>query len=287
MFAVIGIVIGLVCVMLGYTMHGGRIDVLVQPTEYIIIFGGAAGIFLATAGMDVAKQTMKQFAGMFKSGPKKEKYVSALRLLYKLFSIARKDGLLGLEKHIETPEESEVFAEHPEVLADHHAVAFLCDTMKVVLTGAVSPHDLSELMELDLETAHEQEMKPSAALTVVADAMPAVGIIAAVLGIVITMGKIGGDPAAIGMSVAVALVGTFLGILSGYVIVSPLANALAARVEEEHAFLNAIRHALFSFARGESPITCVEFARRSIDPTFRPGFVELEAAVKEKREEAA
>ncbi len=282
MFAFIGVVIGLVCVLIGYTMHGGRIDVLIQVHEYVIIFGCAFGIFLASEGVKGLQQTIKAVIGLLKPTAQQSDYVDMLKMLFKLFSVARKEGLLGLEKHIENPEESDIITAYPSFTKNEHAVHFLCDTLKVILTGAVGPHDLSEMMELDLDTAHEEEMRPSHAMSNVADAMPAVGIVAAVLGIVITMGKIGGDAAMIGMSVASALVGTFFGILSGYVIFSPIAKSIAARADAEHAYMSCIRHALFSFARGESPITCVEFARRNIDPSLRPGFAELESAVKDK-----
>jgi chemotaxis protein MotA len=202
--------------------------------------------------------------------------------MYQLFNVARKEGLLGLEKHIEEPEKSEIIKKYPTFLANHHASSFLCDTMKVILTGAVGPHDLSEMMELDLEIAHQEAKTPAEAIQTVGDAMPGFGIVAAVLGVIITMGEIGGEAAAIGQSVAAALVGTFLGILMAYGVFAPLARAIELRLKSEEQYLNCIRYALFSFARGESPITCVEFARRNIEPSVRPGFAEMEKAVKDK-----
>jgi chemotaxis protein MotA len=154
--------------------------------------------------------------------------------------------------------------------------------MKVILTGAVGPHDLSEMMELDLEIAHQETKTPAEAIQTVGDAMPGFGIVAAVLGVIITMGEIGGEAAAIGQSVAAALVGTFLGILLAYGVFAPLARAIELRLKSEEQYLNCIRYALFSFARGESPITCVEFARRNIEPSVRPGFAEMEKSVKDK-----
>jgi chemotaxis protein MotA len=282
MFAFIGVVVGVVCTMLGYIMHGGNIGVLIQPTEFIILGGAALGIFLGSFGMKTFTATIKAVIGLLKAPPGQQHYIDLLKMMYQLFTVARKEGLLGLEKHVENPEESEIMKKFPTFLANHHAVHFLCDTMKVILTGAVGPHDLAEMMELDLEVAHHEESVPAEALQNVADAMPAVGIVAAVLGIIITMGKIGGEPAAIGHSVAVALVGTFLGIFAGYVVVAPMSKAIAAKVKADGSYMNCIRYALFSFARGESPITCVEFARRNIDPSIRPGFSELEKACKEK-----
>jgi chemotaxis protein MotA len=165
-------------------------------------------------------------------------------------------------------------------LANHHASAFLCDTLKVILTGSVGPHDLAEMMELDLEVAHKEAAVPAEAVQTVGDAMPGFGIVAAVLGIIITMGKIGGEAAAIGESVGASLVGTFLGILLAYGVFAPMARAMTLRLESEGQYMNCIRYALFSFARGESPITCVEFARRNIETSVRPGFTEMELAVK-------
>ena len=282
MFAFIGIIAGIICVLLGYIMHGGQVAVLIQPTEFIIIFGGAFGIFLGSNGLKVLKQTIKAVLNLFKPEPTKETYVQLLKMMYQLFSVARKEGLLGLESHIENPEKSDIISKYPEFLANHHAVHFLADTMKVVLTGAVGPHDLSEMMEVDLDTAHAEEVMPGESMQNLADAMPAMGIVAAVLGVVITMGKIGGDASEIGKSVAIALVGTFLGIFMAYIICGPLSRSLLNRVRVDGQYVNCIRNALFSFARGESPITCVEFARRNIDPSVRPGFAELESAVKGK-----
>lgn len=282
MFAFIGIIIGTVATLLGYTMHGGNIGILIQPTEFIILGGAAFGIFLASNGLSGVTASIKAVIGILKPDPTKQAYVDLLRMMYQLFSVARKEGLLGLEKHVESPESSDIISKYPSFMGNHHAVHFFCDTLKVILTGAVGPHDLSEMMELDLETAHHEEMKPADAIQNVADAMPAVGIVAAVLGVVITMGKIGGDPKIIGMSVAAALVGTFFGIFVGYVAMAPLAKAIGNKVHADGMYMNCIRHALFSFARGESPITCVEFARRNIEPSLRPGFAELEAAVKQK-----
>ena len=168
------------------------------------------------------------------------------------------------------------------IIGETGAEAFFCDTMKVILTGAVGPHDLSEMMELDLEIAHAEARVPAEAVQTVGDAMPAFGIVAAVLGVIITMGKIGGEAAEIGHSVAGALVGTFLGVLLSYGLFGPIARAMELRLKSEEQYMNCLRFALFSFARGESPITCVEFARRNIEPNVRPGFVEMEKVVKEK-----
>jgi chemotaxis protein MotA len=212
----------------------------------------------------------------------KQAFGDLLKMMYQLFNVARKEGLLGLEKHIEEPAKSDILGKYPTFINNHHASDFFCDTLKVILSGSVGPHDLSDMMELDLEVAHHAAMMPSQAMQTTSDAMPGFGIVAAVLGVIITMGKIGGDAGAIGESVAAALVGTFLGILLAYGVLSPISKAMELRLGSEGMYMNCIRHALFSFARGEAPITCVEFARRNIDPVVRPGFSEMENAVKEK-----
>jgi chemotaxis protein MotA len=283
MFVIIGIVVVLGAVVAGYLMHHGNLMVLIQINEIIILGGAGFGSFLAANGMNNLKATIKCVTGLLKPDPyTKPAYSDLLKMMYQLFNVARKEGLLGLEKHIEEPDKSEIIKNYPGFIGNHHACSFLCDTMKVILTGAVGPHDLSEMMEIDLEIAHQEAKTPAEALQTVGDAMPGFGIVAAVLGVIITMGEIGGEAAAIGKSVAAALVGTFLGILLAYGVFNPMARAIELRLKSEEQYLNCIRFALFSFARGESPITCVEFARRNIEPGVRPGFAEMEKTVKEK-----
>jgi chemotaxis protein MotA len=284
MFTFIGIGIVLVATIVGYVMHKGNIMVLVQPNELVILGGAAFGSLMAGHGMSGVKGAIQGIMGLLKPDPyTKEAFTDLLRMMYQLFNVARKEGLLGLERHIENPKESDILGKYPTFINNHHATDFFCDTLKVILSGSVGPHDLSEMMELDLEVAHHQASLPVQALQTTSDAMPGFGIVAAVLGVIITMGKIGGEAAAIGMSVAGALVGTFLGILAAYGVLSPIAKALELRLSAEAMYMNCIRHALFSFARGEAPITCVEFARRNIEPTVRPGFTEMETAVKENK----
>ena len=283
MFTIIGIVVAMASVLVGYLMHHGNIMVLMQINEFVILGGCGLGSCVAANGMNNLTTAIQATTSLLKPDPfTKTAYLEVLKMMYQLFNVARKEGLLGLEQHVENPEESSVIKAFPTFLNNHHAVAFFCDTMKVVLTGAVGPHDLSEMMEIDLETAHHEARIPAEALQTVGDAMPGFGIIAAVLGVIITMGKIGGDAAAIGESVAAALVGTFLGILLAYGVFGPLSRAIELRLGAENSYMNCIRFALFSFARGESPITCVEFARRNIEPSVRPGFAEMETSVKEK-----
>lgn len=283
MFVLIGIVVVLVAIVVGYVMHHGNIGVLVQINEIIILVGCGVGSMIAGNGMKGFMGAVKSGIGLLKPDPfTKEAHMDLLKMMYQLFNVARKEGLLGLEKHVEGPAESDIISRFPTFLNNHHAVDFFCDTMKVVLTGAVGPHDLSEMMELDLEVAHKEAEVPVEAIQTAGDAMPGFGIVAAVLGVIITMGEMDKGAAVIGQSVAAALVGTFMGILFAYGIFAPIARALQLRLKSESQYMNCIRFALFSFARGESPITCVEFARRNIEMAVRPGYAEMEAGVKEK-----
>jgi chemotaxis protein MotA len=284
MFTIIGVAIVLGAIMMGYIMEHGKFAVLIQPAELVILAGAAVGSFLAANGMSNLQAAIKAMMGLLKPDPyTKDAYLDVLKMMYQLFNVARKEGLLGLEQHIEHPETSAIIKAYPSFLSNEHACSFFCDTMKVVLTGAVGPHDLAEMMEIDLETAHAEALKPSEAVQTVGDAMPGFGIVACVLGVILTMGRIGGAAASVGESVASALVGTFMGILMAYGIFLPISRAMGLRVGAEAAYMNCIRYALFSFARGESPITCVEFARRNIEPAVRPGFSEMEKAVKEAK----
>jgi chemotaxis protein MotA len=283
MFTIIGVVIVLGAVILGYIMHHGNMSVLIQINEMIILGGAGFGSLMAGHGMAGVKGVIQGTMGLLKPDPyTKGAFSDLLKMMYQLFNVARKEGLLGLEKHIENPVKSDILGKYPTFINNHHACDFFCDTLKVILSGSVGPHDLSDMMELDLEVAHHAAMLPSQAMQTTSDAMPGFGIVAAVLGVIITMGKIGGEASAIGESVAAALVGTFLGILLAYGIFSPISKAMELRLGSEGTYMNCIRHALFSFARGEAPITCVEFARRNIDPSLRPGFSEMENSVKEK-----
>jgi chemotaxis protein MotA len=283
MFTLVGLVVVIGSVLLGYTMHHGKLGVLWQVTEFIIIGGAGIGAMIISNPPSILKKSLSATLGLLKPNPFTQKaYGELLQLLYDVFQTARKDGLIALEAHIENPKESSLFKKYPGFTHHHAALSFLCDTLKVLLTGAVEDHHLAEILDLDLERHHDEEGQVPQALTRVADAMPGFGIVAAVLGVVITMGSIGGEASAIGEKVAAALVGTFLGILLSYGIVGPLATAIEGRMRAEAAYMSCIRTALLSFARGDAPMTCVEFARRNIEPIDRPSFAELEALTRRK-----
>lgn len=283
MLVLIGLLIVFGSVLGGYTMHHGKIVVLIQVSEFIIIGGAGLGAMLVANPPSLVKRIFADCFSLLKGNPYNEKaYAELLQVLYALFQTARKEGLVGLESHIEEPEKSELFKKYPNFTRNHHAVAFLSDTLKVLLTGAVEDHHLAEILDLDLEQQHEEAIASPNALNKIGDAMPGFGIVAAVLGVIITMGSIGGAPSEIGEKVAAALVGTFLGILLAYGVIGPMATAIESRIRSEHAYMCCIRTALLSFARGDSPMTSVEFARRNIEPTDRPSFTELESLTKRK-----
>jgi chemotaxis protein MotA len=264
-------------------MHHGELAILIQVSEFIIIGGAAFGAVIVGNPPSTVKAMFAETMGLLKPDPYgKETFRDLLQVLYDIFYQARRDGLVGVEAHVETPFESDLFKQYPSFRDNHHAVFFLADTMKVLLTGAVEDHHLSEILDLDLDQHHHEAMVVPTRLQAVADAMPGFGIVAAVLGVIITMGKIGGSPEVIGKSVAAALVGTFLGILLAYGVVGPIAQAVENRVSAQERYLGCIRTALLSFARGDPPITSVEFARRNIEPAERPSFEELEQMTRKR-----
>jgi chemotaxis protein MotA len=284
MFVIVGFIIVIAGVLLGYTLHEGQVMLLWQPTEFLIIGGAALGGMLIANPLPTTIGIIKGILRSFKgAGPTKEAYLELLKLLYELFQLAKRDGLIALEPHVENPHSSPIFSKYPHFLANQHAVDFLCDTMKVVLNGGIPAHDLEELMDIDLESAQHEMLKPPTALATVADSFPGLGIVAAVLGVVITMGKIDQPPEVIGHSVAAALVGTFLGVLLSYGFVGPLARNLENAARSDHHFLICIKAAILAFARGVPSVVAIEYGRRAIEPHERPSFQETEEAVKSVR----
>ncbi len=283
MFIFIGALIVLGGVLGGYTWHGGKILALNQPAELVIIGGAALGSLLISTPLSVVKGIFAQLKQAMGGGLKKKDYLDLLVMMFEIFNVARKDGLIGLESHVERPEDSEIFKRYPTFLKNHHAVAFFTDTMRVIISGAVQPHDLEDLMDSDIEILHEEERRPSDALGAIADALPGLGIVAAVLGVVITMAAIDGPPSEIGHKVASALVGTFLGILGSYGFVGPLAASLKHRINDSKQYLGCMKYALLSFHKGVAGVIAVEFARRSLYAEVRPGFLDLEKACNEAK----
>jgi len=278
MLVIVGSIIVLASVAGGYMWHGGELLALHQPSEVLIIFGSALGALIIANPMSVIKNLISQITGVFKGGFVKQDYEDLLVMMFEVFNIARRDGLVGLESHIEKPEESEIFKRYPTFLKNHHACTFFSDTMRVIITGSVQPYDLEDMMDEDIEVMHEEENLPPEALSSIADALPGLGIVAAVLGIVITMSYIDGPPAVIGQKVAAALVGTFIGIFASYGFFGPLARTMALRNNETKQYFSCMKHALLSFHKGVAGVIAVEFARRSLYAEVRPGFIELENA---------
>jgi len=279
MISILGILIVLGAIAGGYLMEHGKLLVLFQPAELIIIFGAAVGTVVIANPLPVLTRIGKGLAGVLAGSPfTKAFYAENLKMMYDLFSHARKAGTAKLEEDVDNPSKSPVFSKYPKFLKSHHALAFLCDTLRMALSGGVDPLDIDLMMETDLEVHHREAHEPIAALSTMADSLPGLGIVAAVLGVVITMGALGGPPEEIGHKVAAALVGTFLGILLCYGFLGPLALNMTKMNDAELDYLRCLRQGVIAFVKGSAPVLAVEFARRSIAGEFRPSFKELESA---------
>ncbi len=281
MIAIIGLIIVLASVAGGFTIAGGHLGALFHISEIVTICGIALGTVLISTPGTVLKALGGKLGVVFKGNKfTRELYLDSLKMLYELFQIARKDGLVAIESHIEDPEKSAIFKKYPSVLHEHHAIAFLCDSLRLVLVGSVPPHDLDALMDGEMDVHHEEAGKPAGALQKVGDALPGIGIVAAVLGIVVTMAAIAGPVEVIGEKVGAALTGTFMGVLLAYGFCSPLSTAIENANSEEARFFAFFKASVVAFAKGFAPIVAVEFARRAIFSTARPTFQEMEAACK-------
>ena len=288
MFSIIGIVLVFGAVLAGFMMEKGPLPVLMQPSEFVIIGGAALGAMLAANPMHVVKKIVSGVLGILKGSKfSKARYLEGLKMMFNLFNKSRKEGLVAIESDVEEPEKSPLFTKYPNFLKDHHARDFVCDTLRMAITGGATAFDLDQMMELDMEVHHAGATQPVAALTTTADSLPGMGIVAAVLGVVITMSALGGPPEVIGQKVAAALVGTFLGILLCYGAVGPLAANMGKLIEDEHAYYHVLRVMMLSFIKGISPILAVEMGRRAVPEHVRPTFQEMEKACREKDEPVA
>ncbi|MEW5702957.1 MAG: flagellar motor stator protein MotA [Candidatus Zixiibacteriota bacterium] len=284
MIAFVGIGVVVVSVIGGFLVAGGKLLVLMQPAEYIVILGAAAGSLLIANGPTVIKNLIQQVLNLPKPGPTKKDYLDLLVMSYELLTIARRDGVMALETHIEHPNESKIISKYPSFAQNHHAVDFLADTMRLIISGSgIQSHDLEALMDVDNETHHHEHSKPSRVLQVIGDALPGLGIVAAVLGVIITMQSIDGPVEEIGHHVGAALVGTFLGVLAAYGFVQPMSANLAAKSDEHQKYYVALKQVLLAFHKGSVPAIAVEFARRTLPSDVRPGFTELEEACRASR----
>ncbi len=277
MFVIIGILVVFGAVVGGFLMEHGHLRVLLQPAELLIIGGAASGTVLIANPLHILKQIVGGIGSVFRPSEfTKQRYLDTLKMIYDLLNKARREGLMALENDIEAPDKSPLFTKYPEFLRNHHIRDYFCDTMRMAISG-VEAFELDQLLDLDLDVHHQTASQPVASLTTTADSLPGLGIVAAVLGVVITMGALGGPPEEIGQKVAAALVGTFLGILLCYGLVGPVAANMAKTVEEERAYLYVLRVVMIAFLKGTAPIMAVEFARRAIPGHVRPLFAELEA----------
>lgn len=285
MFVIIGYLVALGCIFGGYIIHGGNIDVVLHalPIELMVIGGGALGAFVVNNQPKVLKGTLKMLPQAFKGSKyTKARYLELMALLYDILQKARKDGLMSIEKDVESPAESPLFQKYPKLGSDHHIVEFMTDYLRMMVSGNLNAHEIESLMESEIETHHAESHAPVAAIARLAGGLPAFGIVAAVLGVVNTMGSVGQPPAVLGAMIGSALVGTFLGILLAYGIVEPLGGLLEQKAEDGTKELQCIKSTLLASMQGYNPTTAIEFGRKVLFTTERPSFTELEAYVKKK-----
>jgi chemotaxis protein MotA len=281
MVVIIGSIIVLGSVLGGFMMAGGHVGSLMHASEFVVICGSALGALVIMSPVKVMKDLISQIIGSLKGPPfNKAAYAELFKALYELFMLGRRNGMIALEEHVVTPQSSTIFNKYPSFAKNHHAVEFLCSGLRPIIDGKVKPDQLKMLLEMELEAAETEHHTPVSVLTKVADAMPGFGIVAAVLGIVITMGAISGPIEEIGHKVAAALVGTFLGILISYGFLNPLAVNLEMNGASEMAYMRCLATSLIGFANGMSPVMAVEVARRGLSSDLRPTADQLEEMLK-------
>jgi len=276
---IIGIVVVFACVFGGYSAMGGHVEVLWQPFEFVIILGAAIGAFIIANGAPVLKAVPSMFGTLFK-GPKYNKaaYVELLGLQFSMYKLIQQKGILGIEPHIEDPHNSTLFNAFPTFAKNHHAVEFVCDYMRMVTMGSNNVHEMDALMDEELETHHQEQERIVSAMQAVADGTPALGIVAAVLGVIKTMGAISEPPEVLGHLIGGALVGTFFGVFVAYGFFGPMAQSLKSTFEAESKYFLSLKVGLLAHIGGQPPVMAVEFARKALMSEVRPSFAEVEAA---------
>jgi chemotaxis protein MotA len=281
MLVIIGYVIVLAAVFGGFALAGGHLAALFQPVELLMIGGSAVGAFLVGNSGKAIKATMKDLPNVFK-GSKYDKalYMQLMGLLFEILAKVRKEGLMAIENDVEDPEQSPIFSKYPAILAEHHAIEFITDYLRLMVGGNLDAMEIENLMDCEMDTHHQEGGIPASCIQKVGDGLPAFGIVAAVMGVVHTMESVGLPPQELGMLIAAALVGTFLGILLSYGFVTPLASKLEQRLEESSKILECIKVTLLANLNGYSPALAVEFGRKVLFSTERPSFLELEDFVK-------
>lgn len=284
MLVIIGYVVVVGAVFGGFALGGGHLGALFQPVELLMIGGAAAGAFFVGNSGKSVKATLKALPTVLKGSKySKDMYMELMALLYELLGKVRKEGLMSIEADIEKPEESPIFAKYPKITSDHHVVEFMTDYLRIMVSGNLNSMEIENLMDVEIETHHHEMLVPAHIITKLGEALPAFGIVAAVMGVVHTMESVGVPPAELGMLIAHALVGTFLGILLAYGFVGPLGSLLEQKSEEASKMLQTIKVTLLASLNGYAPAMAVEFGRKVLYSTERPGFSELEEHVKQKR----
>lgn len=276
MKAIVGTLVVIGCLLGGYLPHGS-FGILIQPLEVLIICGSALGAFIIANPGWVVKASFSGALGLAKPAPyNKEAYMELLGLMFRIFNKARREGLMAIEADVEEPHSSELFNASPKIANDHHAVDFICDYLRLMISGASNPYQIEDLMILEMDIHHHEAAAPAEAVGKVAEALPGFGIVAAVLGIIVTMSYLDAGPLEIAHHMSVALVGTFLGILVAYGIVGPIASDMANRAHDEGAFFGTIKTCLMANLNGYAPQIAVEFGRKSIPGAERPSFQEVD-----------
>jgi chemotaxis protein MotA len=282
MFIIVGIVIVLACVFGGFLMIKGPLGALFQPSEFVVIGGAVIGATVAANPLKFLMRIVATLPAALKGSPyNKSTYSEVLRMQYDIYVNSKKGGLLSIEDDVNNPHSSSLFTKYPSFIANHHAVDFFCDAMKMLVNGACSPEELEIMLDAEMETHHDEGAIVPTLLNRASDALPGLGIVAAVLGIVVTMQHLDGPPAELGEHVGAALVGTFLGLLLSYGMLAPIAANLDNLAADEGKYYNCIKAGLVSFANGAAPSTAVEFARKTIFTFDRPTTAEIEPLLKE------
>lgn len=286
MIVIVGYAVSMGCIFGVYILHGGNIQVILAalPFELVTIFGGALGAFAVNNQPKVLRATLKLIPQAVKGSQyTKARYLELMALLYDILQKARKEGLMAIEKDVEDPQNSDIFKKYPVVGNDHHVVEFTTDYLRMMVSGNLNAHEIESLMDSEIDTHHAEGHLPIAAIARLAGALPAFGIVAAVLGVINTMGSVGQPPAVLGGMIASALVGTFLGILLAYAVVEPLGGLLEQKTEDAAKELECIKTTLLASMQGYNPSTAIEFGRKVLFSTERPTFIELEGYVRGKK----
>lgn len=284
MFVIIGYIVVCGTIFGGYALAGGHLGGLWQPLEVLMIFGGALGAFIVGNDTKALKATMKALPSIFKGSKyNKALYLDLLALMYEILTKIRKDGMMSIENDIENPESSPLFSKYPKIMSDHHLTDFICDYLRLMVSGNMDAFQVENLMDNELETHHMEGHVPAHCITRLGDALPAFGIVAAVMGVVHTMENVALPPAELGVLIAHALVGTFLGILLAYGFVGPLGSLLEQKLDESSKILQTVKVTLLASLNGYAPAIAVEFGRKVLYSTERPGFTELEEHVKDAK----